>query len=78
MVREFKSTDEGMTVRAENGDRVGTIQKIEGNKAHVKPKSGLSQRIRTRLGWGDDESDVYELPHSRVHRIAGDEVHLKD
>ena len=78
MVREFKPEDEGMTVRAENGDRVGTIEKVEGDTAHVKPKSGLPQRIRTRLGWDDEQGSAYKMSRSQVKEFSGDEVHLKD
>jgi hypothetical protein len=45
--------------------------------AHVRPKGSLSRSIRRRLGWGE-EKDAYEIEHSRVQQISGDEVHLKD
>lgn len=78
MVRNFRSDDEGLTVKTANGDTVGTIEEIKGNMAHVKPESGLSRSIRNRLGWTKDDEDVYELKHSKVDTIDDDEVVLKD
>jgi len=78
MVREFRTSDEGKTVVTADGDEVGTVQKIDGNMAHVKPKGSLSRSIRRRLGWAEDDQDVYEIDHDSVQRIAGDEVHLKE
>ena len=77
MAREFQSNDEGKTVRTKDGDDVGTIESVEGNTAHVKPESGLSESIRDRLGWSSDE-DMYELQHSNVDEISDDEVRLND
>jgi sporulation protein YlmC with PRC-barrel domain len=77
MPRQFKTSDEGKTVVTADGDEVGTIEKIEGDMAHVRPKGSLSRSIRRRLGWAEDE-DAYEIEHSRVQQISGDEVHLKD
>ena len=78
MVREFESNDEGKTVVTADGDEVGTIEKIDRNMAHVRPNSSLAQSIRRRLGWTEENDEVYELRHSRVREISGDEVHLKE
>lgn len=78
MAREFQSSDEGMTVKTQDGDEVGTIESVEGDMARVKPESGLSESIRDRLGWSSDEEDQYELDHSKVDEITDDEVRLKD
>jgi len=78
MVRNFRpDDDEGLTVKTASGDTVGTIEKIDGTMAHVKPESGLSSSIRNRLGWTKDGEEVYELKHSKVDTID-DEVILKD
>lgn len=78
MAREFRDSDEGKTVVTEDGDEVGTIDKIERNMAHVKPKGSLSQSIRRRLGWAEEDSDVYEISHDRVADISDDKVRLKN
>lgn len=78
MVRDFESSDEGTTVRTQEGDEVGTIEKVEEKMARVKPNTGLSESIRNRLGWTSEDQDEYELDHSRVDEISDDEVRLKD
>lgn len=78
MVREFKSSDRNKTVVTEDGDEIGTIERVSGNKAYVKPKRNISRNIRQRLGWTDDEEEEYELMHSNVQQFSGDEVRLKD
>jgi hypothetical protein len=78
MVRKFERGDEGMTVQTASGDDIGTIESIEGNKAHVTPNSGLSQSIRKRLGWTKENEAVYELRHSKVAEFTDDAVVLKD
>lgn len=62
----------------QDGTRVGTVTATKGSMAHVEPDSGLSQSIRRRLGWSEEEADTYELDISAVDKIAGDEIHLKD
>jgi hypothetical protein len=78
MVREFQPSDEGMAVRTADHEMVGTIESIEGNKAHVKPESGLSESTRKRLNWGDGGKEMYTLRHSKVAKITDDSVELKD
>lgn len=78
MVRDFESSDEGKTVVTADGDEVGTIEQIDENMAHVKPKGSLSRSVRRRLGWAEKDQDMYEITHSRVAQISGDEVHLRE
>lgn len=77
MVRDFQSSDEGTTVRTQDGDEVGTIEKVEDKMAHVTPDTGLTESIRNRLGWTSEDQDTYELNHSDVDQISDDEVRLK-
>lgn len=78
MVRDFQSSDEGTTVRTQEGDEVGTIEKVEDKMARVTPDTGLSESIRNRLGWTSEDQDTYELDHSDVDQISDDEVRLKE
>lgn len=77
MVRDFQSSDEGSTVRTQDGEEVGTIEKVEGKMARVTPDTGLTESIRNRLGWDSDDQDEYELDQSQVDRMSDDEVRLK-
>lgn len=77
MARNFRSSDEGKEVVTADGDTVGTIQGISGSSAHVMPDEDLSQSIRRRLGWTEEGEESYELSHSMVDEISGDQVQLK-
>ncbi|AEN06439.1 hypothetical protein [Halolamina sp.] len=78
MARQFEASDEGKTVVTGDGDEVGTIEKIDNNMAHVRPGNSLSQSIRRRLGWAEDNADTYELTQSQVAGFSDDEVTLQD
>jgi len=78
MARPFTNNDEGMTVRTADGEEVGTIETVEGSKAHVTPESSLSESIRTRLVLGDATDEMYTLDHSDVDSITEDGVELKN
>ncbi len=77
MARQFKSSDKGKRVVTKDGDRIGTIDEIDGNEAHVKPKRGLADSIRQRLGM-ESETDMYVLEQNDVDRFTDDEVRLKN
>jgi hypothetical protein len=77
MARAFEDADEGKKVMTADGDMVGTVEEIHGDRAHVKPDAGLSRGTRRKLGWTQQGEDVYPLKHSSVDAISGDEIHLK-
>lgn len=77
MARPLRSSDEGKEVVSSDGDRIGRIERVEGDEAHVKPESGLTDSIRNRLGMGDDDETMYVLNHSEIATIGDDEVHLQ-
>lgn len=68
--------DRGKDVVTASGETVGTIEDIEGSRAHVKPDQSLDQSIRSTLGWTSEDADVYELEHSNVSDISDTEVTL--
>lgn len=77
MVRDFKASDEGATVMTADGERIGTIENVEGSTAHVRPTGDLDRSTRRRLGWTEEGEATYPLRKSRVKSIDDDGVHLK-
>ena len=77
MARAFNDDDKGKTVMTADGDTVGTVEDIAGDRAHVRPEADLSRSIRRRLGWTTEGEDVYELKHSAVDDIMDDGIKLK-
>ncbi|MFB6176982.1 MAG: hypothetical protein ABEI99_07555, partial [Halobaculum sp.] len=61
MARQFQSKDEGKRVMTADGDMVGSIDKVEGGRAHVTVDESLSQSVRQKLGWTVEGETTYEL-----------------
>lgn len=78
MAQEFTPTEEGKDVVTSDGERVGTVQSVEGGRAHVKPENDLTDSIRQRLGWTDMSGETYELQSDRVQDFEDREIRLKD
>lgn len=77
MVRQFESDDEGKTVVTEDGDEIGSVERVSGNKAYVKPMDNLSSSVRQRLDW-DEDQDTYELTQSKVAKFDDDEIRIRN
>lgn len=70
--------DEGKRVINASGDRMGRVSNVEGGRAFVDPDPGVTDTIRSKLGWGKEEKDDYQLHADRIDTITDDEVRLKD
>ena len=71
--------DERKAVVNAAGDRIGMVQEVRGGNAHVNPDPGITDKISSKLGWGDaDTTETYELQSTRIEAITDDEVRLKD
>lgn len=68
--------DEGKNVVNAEGDPVGLVTSVEHGKAHVDPDPGLTDTIRSKLGWGDADEDSYELDASSIETVTDDEIRL--
>jgi hypothetical protein len=77
MVRNFRSGDEGKRVVTADGDEVGSVDRVSGGTARVRPGGDLSRSIRRRLGWTEEDEETYRLQRSKVDVITDDEIRLK-
>lgn len=68
--------DEGKNVVNANGDQVGRVIEVEHGKAHVEPDPGLTDTIRSKLGWGDSDEESYQLDGSNIETASDNEIHL--
>ena len=68
--------DEGKNVMNANGDAVGRVTSVEHGTAHVDPDPGLTDTIRSKLGWGDADEDSYQLDAESIETVSDDEIHL--
>ncbi|WP_224332183.1 hypothetical protein [Haloprofundus halobius] len=65
MVREFTEDDRSKDVVTAEGDRVGTIREVNGDRATVDrdDDSSLTDKVKDLLGWGDDDSNELRTEH---------------
>lgn len=77
MCATFTDDDEGKRVVNANGDEIGIVEHVEAGTAHVDPDPGITDSIRSTLGWGDADEETYSLDDSNVESITDDEVRLQ-
>ena len=74
---DISEHDEGKTVVNEAGEKVGMVSKVEGHDVHVNPDPGLTDSIKSKLGWGEADEDTHAIDQSDIASITDDEVQLK-
>jgi len=77
MARNFRPTDEGMKVMSADGDMIGTVENVKGDRAHVRPDGSLATSIRQKLGWEKEGEETYELHSTSVDEFTDDGIRLK-
>lgn len=69
----------GKTVVDAHGDEIGMVTDVrdDGRTISVNTHPGLTDRIRTTLGWGETDDDDYPLSTDAIAEVTEDEIHLK-
>lgn len=70
--------DEGKRVVNASGTEIGMVTAVRDGVAHVDPDPGITDTIRSKLGWGKTDEDDYALEASRIDTVTDDEIRLKD
>ena len=70
--------DQGKAVVDSNGREIGMVTEVKSGTAYVNPDPGLTDTIRSTLGWGDADEDDYALEENRIHTITDDEIRLEE
>jgi len=73
---EITEQDEGKQVVNEAGKKIGMVSKVAGHDVHVDPDPGLTDTIKSKLGWGDADEDTFALNQSDIASVTDDEVRL--
>ncbi|TYL39197.1 hypothetical protein CV102_07885 [Natronococcus pandeyae] len=76
MRADFTEDDAGKRVVNAEGDEIGILEEVERGTAYVNPDPGLTDTIKSKLGWGDTDEETYRLDADRVDSITDDEVRL--
>lgn len=69
--------DEGKAVVDSTGEKIGMVTGVEGGTAYVDPDPGITDSIRSTLGWSDVDQDDFALQGDRIDTITDDEVRLR-
>ena len=77
MAREFTDDDRDKEVLTAEGDRIGTISDVDGDRATVTRDEGadLPEKVREMLGWDDPAAN--ELRGEHVEEGTMDDLRLK-
>ena len=71
---ELTESEEGKRVITEDGEEIGRITEVHHNAAAVKPDRGLTDQLRSALGWGDTDKETYRLQAGDVSRVTDETV----
>jgi len=52
------------------------VSRVEGNHAYVDPDPGITDTIKSKLGWGDADEDTYPVDESDIESMDDDEIKL--
>ena len=70
--------DQGKAVVDSSGQEIGMVTEVKSGTAYVNADPGLTDTIRSKLGWGDADEDDYALEESRIDTVTDDEIRLKE
>lgn len=74
---ELTEEDEGKTV-VRGDDSVGRVVEVDHGTAYIDPDPGITDTIKSKLGWGERESeDTYPLQEASIESVTDDEVRLE-
>ena len=76
--KHITDDDQGKTVVDSRGREIGMVTEVKSGTAYVNADPGLTDTIRSKLGWGDADEDDYTLEENRIHTVTDDEIQLKD
>ena len=76
MAKHLTDNDEGKNVVTEDGEKVGIVKSVDHGMAHVDPDPGMTDEMKSKMGWGDRDEDTYELDEERIETVTDDDVRI--
>lgn len=78
MENDLTETDEGKPVVDSTGETIGVVSAVRSGTAYVDPDPGLTERLRSRLGWENVDQDDYALDESEIESVTDEEIRLRN
>lgn len=69
--------DQGKPVVDANGEKIGVVSEVRNDRAYVDADPGLTDSVKSKLGWSDADEDDYVLAESEIGTITDDEIRLQ-
>mgnify|MGYP000297795179 CR=1 FL=1 len=69
--------DTGKRVVNSSGVELGVITTVEDGVAHLEPDPGVTETVRSKLGWSEADGGDYTLEADRIDIVTADEVRVK-
>lgn len=76
MTTELSDSDEGKDVVSSDDHQVGTVKEVDGDTIHVDPDPGLTDELKSKLGFASSDGETYPVDQSDVGTVTADEVRL--
>jgi hypothetical protein len=77
MDSKFTEEDEGKRVVGPDGEEIGIVTGVDGDRADVEADPSAVETVKSKLGWEDSGDDTYEISTSAVETVTDDEVRLQ-
>lgn len=76
MTASVTAEEEGKPVIDANGERIGTVRRVDDGTALVEPGAEINPTVTRALGWFD-EPDVVPLREQSINTITDSVIHLR-
>jgi hypothetical protein len=73
----LSAEDVGKSVVDETGTEVGVVTDVEGGRAVVDPRPSLTEKVMSRLGWGDADETDFRIGPERISIVDEEQVELR-
>lgn len=69
--------DEGKPV-VHGTETIGRVVSVDHGTAYVDPDPGVTDTVKSKLGWADKDEETYPLQEANVARVTDDEIQLDE
>lgn len=66
----------GKDVMNGQGEKIGIVTAVNHGTARVDPDPGITDTLKAKLGWEDEDQEDYPLPDQEIASVTDDEIRL--
>lgn len=76
MTAQFTDEDEGKRIVNADGDTIGRVIDVRAGTPYVDPDPGVTDTVKSKLGWGDADEETYALDESSIESVSDEEIRI--